>query len=168
MPCFQRRVPSLWLSLSSVFLNLPFATARVLMNGEHTRKHTEKLEQEVAVIRAVESENGALKWQLEERTRELERMRNKCANADEVEETIKVLRATRDALIKDKEHAAAAQGERVATIERLQRMQFQSKLELQHANEKLRSQVRPHRKNKVRQKRRSRDSSSAVCVHAKS
>ena len=103
-------------------------------------------EEEIVGMKLVQSHTAALEGQLEERTRELERMTKKCANADEAQERIQRLRAKMEVLIKDKEQATVAQGEGVATMERLQRMQFQSKLELQHANDKLRSQVRPHKK----------------------
>ena len=94
-------------------------------------------------IRTLKSENEALRQQLDESTRKAVKMAQMHANADETAEQLKELRRKVMLLEEEKDSAAAAQGERVNTIERLQRMQLDSRLELKHANHKLLDQVPP-------------------------
>ena len=69
------------------------------------------------------------------------------------------------AMQEEKEGAAAAQGERVATIERMQRLQFQSKLELNDAHNKIRLQDERIRKLESEQRNLVATSPAATTPH---
>ena len=88
-------------------------------------------------VRSLKSENESLMRQLDIFKGRLNAMNLKCSDA---EATIARQHEQIVAMQAEKEGAAAAQGERVATIERMQRLQFQSKLELTASQDKIRLQ----------------------------
>ena len=88
-------------------------------------------------LRSLKSENESLRRQLDMSRGRMDAMNLKCKDA---EATVARQHEQIVAMQVEKEGAAAAQGERVATIERMQRLQFQSKLELTASQDKIRLQ----------------------------
>ena len=82
-------------------------------------------------VHSLEAQNAALKHKLDETTQQLQEV---TLTADHLRESMRVMQTDRIA-------EAASQNERVATIQRLQSMQVEGKLELKRAHDKLRDQV---------------------------